>query len=64
MNTFGHVFVFGYKYRVAGKIVRLDREKGVTCREDAIKMYEKHLSELEDIRMIKIRNAVHRFTRM
>ena len=54
----------GFKYRVAGKIVRLDRETGVTCREDAIQIYEKHLAGIADMRAVKIHDAVHRFTRM
>ena len=51
-----------YRYRVAGKRVYLGQRNGITCREDAIRIYEKHLSELADQRATRIEEAVCKFT--
>ena len=62
--------ITGYKFMVDGdvqgrrKYVHIGPKSGVTCHEDAIRVFQEYLSELADIRMNTIRDAVHRFTRM
>jgi len=51
-----------YRYRIDGKVIYLNSQNEVKCREDAIRVYGNHLNELADQRAMRIEREVIKFT--